>query len=160
MTFPEYFVNNFAEEKAHPKLSDHESQIFCMLFSKSKTRVQIQKEMSISDSALGTSLSSIYRKFGIEGSGPVKEGRLKDRLAKEFQKSRSQAPAGAESNDSNEFLEKRLKELFLEKNTIESRLRKVDEEISETEEKLTLPMSSDFALLLSQYSGHFVRRGN
>jgi hypothetical protein len=51
-----------------------------------------------------------------------------------------------------ELLERRLKELLTEKTNIESRLRKIDKQISETEEKLKQPMSTDLALLLSRIS--------
>jgi transcriptional regulator with XRE-family HTH domain len=52
--FPEDFLTDFAERKAHPKLSDRESQIFRMLFGQGKTRVQIQQVINVSGSALMT----------------------------------------------------------------------------------------------------------
>lgn len=77
MSFPQDFLQAIANEK---QLTPKETEIFLALYGEGKSRVKITEDLHISDSALGTRLSGIYKKFRITGSGPVKESRLKDYL--------------------------------------------------------------------------------
>jgi predicted NACHT family NTPase len=110
MIFPEDFLTDFAKQRANPKLSDRESQIFQMLFGQGETRVQIQQVINVSASALSTALSGVYRKFRINGSGPVKESRLKDVLAKEFQKGLAKDIAVEPSSESEKIDDQQIRQ--------------------------------------------------
>lgn len=77
MSFPKDFLNAIAQEK---QLTPNETEIFLALCEEGKSRVQITQDLAISNSALSTRLSGIYRKFSITGRGPVKESRLREYL--------------------------------------------------------------------------------
>ena len=79
MSFPKDFLTDIAREK---DLTPKETEVFLALFGDGKSRVQITQDLYISNSAIGTRLSGIYKKFSISGSGPVKESQLKDYLTK------------------------------------------------------------------------------
>ncbi|NEO24400.1 sigma factor-like helix-turn-helix DNA-binding protein, partial [Moorena sp. SIO4A5] len=67
------------------KLTEGEKKVFLLLFGNDKSRVQIAETLYISESAVSSRLTGIYRKFQITDSGPVKENRLKDYLSKKYQ---------------------------------------------------------------------------
>ncbi|MBD2057666.1 NACHT domain-containing protein [Oculatella sp. FACHB-28] len=77
MAFSVPFLTELVKEK---QLTDRETEVFLALFGKGKTRLEIAESLYVQESAVNTCLTGIYRKFGISGSGPVKENRLKDEL--------------------------------------------------------------------------------
>ncbi|WP_339376366.1 NACHT domain-containing protein [Calothrix sp. NIES-2098] len=54
------------------------------IFGNGKSRVQVTQALNISDSNLSSCLTGIYKKFSINGSGPVKETRLREYLEKRY----------------------------------------------------------------------------
>ncbi|NEQ83200.1 MAG: hypothetical protein F6K26_24205 [Moorea sp. SIO2I5] len=82
MGFPNNFLTDIAKDK---KLTEGEKKVFLLLFGNDKSRVQIAETLYISESAVSSRITGIYRKFQITDSGPVKENRLKDYLSKKYQ---------------------------------------------------------------------------
>lgn len=81
------FVKNFLEDMASEKnLSPREIEVFLALLGDDKSRVQIAEALHISESAVSTRLTEIYKKFQISGRGPVKESRLKDYLTDRYRR--------------------------------------------------------------------------
>jgi predicted NACHT family NTPase/DNA-binding CsgD family transcriptional regulator len=79
MSLPEDFLTQLKE---YEELSQRERDVFLEMFGHGKSRVQVAQYLNISESALSTCLTGIYKKFRISGSGPIKENRLREYLTK------------------------------------------------------------------------------
>jgi WD40 repeat protein len=82
MSFPHDFLTEIARTK---KLSDPEIAVFLLLFGQDKNKVQIANELETTESAVRNRLTRVYKKFGINDPGPVKERELR-RYLEERQK--------------------------------------------------------------------------
>lgn len=88
MSLPQDFLTQLEQ---YSELSNREKAVFLEIFSSGKSRVQVTQALNISDSNLSSCLTGIYKKFSINGSGPVKETRLREDLQKRYLQ---QKPAG------------------------------------------------------------------
>jgi hypothetical protein len=91
MPFPHDFLTEIAGTK---KLTDLEIAVFLRLFGQDKNKVQIAIELDTTESVVSTRLTGVYKKFGINDPGPVKERELR-RYLEELQKRK---PASSLSN--------------------------------------------------------------
>jgi len=91
MPFPHDFLTEIAGTK---KLTDLEIAVFLLLFGQDKNKVQIAIELDTTESVVSTRLTGVYKKFGINDAGPVKERELR-RYLEERQKRK---PASSLSN--------------------------------------------------------------
>ncbi|MBD0310523.1 MAG: NACHT domain-containing protein, partial [Microcoleus sp. T1-bin1] len=91
MPFPNDFLTEIARTQ---KLTDLEIAVFLLLFGQDKNKVQIAIELDITESVVSTRLTGVYKKFGINDAGPVKERELR-RYLEERQKRK---PASSLSN--------------------------------------------------------------
>ncbi|MBN3961348.1 hypothetical protein [Nostoc sp. NMS8] len=81
MSLPRDFLT---ELEQYSELSKQEKAVFLEIFSNSKSRVQVVQALNISESNVSSCLTGIYKKFSINGSGPVKESRLREYLQKRY----------------------------------------------------------------------------
>ena len=79
MSLPEDFLTQLEQ---YEELSQRERDVFLEMFGYGKSRVQVAQHLNISESALSTCLTGIYKKFRISGTGPIKENRLREYLTK------------------------------------------------------------------------------
>ncbi|MEG4113141.1 MULTISPECIES: NACHT domain-containing protein [unclassified Microcoleus] len=91
MPFPHDFLTEIARPK---KLTDLEIAVFLLLFGQDKNKVQIAIELDTTESVVSTRLTGVYKKFGINDPGPVKERELR-RYLEDLQKRK---PASSLSN--------------------------------------------------------------
>jgi DNA-binding CsgD family transcriptional regulator len=91
MPFPHDFLTEIAGPK---KLTDLEIAVFLRLFGQDKNKVQIANELGTTETVVSTRLTGVYKKFGINDRGPVKERELR-RYLEERQKRK---PASSLSN--------------------------------------------------------------
>ncbi len=78
------FLENIARER---ELTEEQKAVFlAKLLGDTRSDIQIGEELHISPDAVRNRLSGIYQKFGIEGKGTGKYGRLLDLLAREQEK--------------------------------------------------------------------------
>jgi DNA-binding CsgD family transcriptional regulator len=82
MPFPHDFLTEIARMQ---KLTDLEIAVFLLLFGQDKNKVQIAIELDTTESVVSTRLTGVYKKFGINDPGPVKERELR-RYLEERQK--------------------------------------------------------------------------
>lgn len=71
------------------ELSPEQQEAFIERFSSNKSELSVADALHISPNAFRTRMSGVYYKFSIRGKGPGKFHRLRDFLAKEYQKSNS-----------------------------------------------------------------------
>ncbi|NQE37245.1 NACHT domain-containing protein [Microcoleus asticus] len=83
MTLPREFLIEMARKYA---LSPEQKDAFVIWFSSNKTELDIATELHITNSALTTRMSHVYKKFSINGKGPGKYGRLLNFLTAEYRK--------------------------------------------------------------------------
>ncbi|MEH2379617.1 MAG: NACHT domain-containing NTPase [Nostoc sp.] len=88
MSLPRDFLTQLEQ---YSELSNREKAVFLEIFGNGKSRVQVTQALNISNSNLSSCLTGIYKKFRINGSGPVKESRLREYLEKRYSQ---QKPAG------------------------------------------------------------------
>ncbi|MHC5774956.1 NACHT domain-containing protein [Nostoc sp.] len=88
MSLPRDFLTQLEQ---YSELSNREKAVFLEIFGNGKSRVQVTQTFNISNSNLSSCLTGIYKKFRINGSGPVKESRLREYLEKRYSQ---QKPAG------------------------------------------------------------------
>ncbi|QIR36890.1 NACHT domain-containing NTPase [Tolypothrix sp. PCC 7910] len=88
MSLPKNFLTQLEQ---YSELSNREKAVFVEIFGNGKSRVQVTQALNISDSNLSSCLTGIYKKFSINGSGPVKETRLREYLEKRYSQ---QKPSG------------------------------------------------------------------
>ncbi|MGB3638513.1 MAG: NACHT domain-containing NTPase [Rivularia sp. (in: cyanobacteria)] len=101
--------HDFLTEMARKyELSPEQKETFVALFGSRSTREEVAEKLHISDSALRTRMSHVYKKFSIKGNGTGKYGRLLDLLTNEHQKLNNLAFANSE------FTEKQIDELVEE----------------------------------------------
>ncbi|MEG5033078.1 NACHT domain-containing protein [Microcoleus sp. AT3-D2] len=79
MPFPNDFLTEIGNEK---NLTDKQRDVFVLLFGEDKDKVQIANKLGTTDTVISTRLTEIYKKFGINDSGPVKEKQLRRYLEK------------------------------------------------------------------------------
>ncbi|NJK70458.1 MAG: NACHT domain-containing protein [Microcoleus sp. CSU_2_2] len=91
MPFPDEFLTEIARAK---KLTDLEIAVFLLLFGQDKNKVKIALDLDTTETVVSTRLTGIYKKFGINDRGPVKERELR-RYLEEQQKRK---PASSLSN--------------------------------------------------------------
>ena len=97
MTLPRDFLMNMARNYV---LSPEEKDAFVIWFSSNKTGLEIATELHISNSALTTRMTHVYKKFSINGKGPGKYGRLLNFLTAEYRKCKaSDSPTSNLSED-------------------------------------------------------------
>ncbi|MEH2170926.1 MAG: NACHT domain-containing NTPase [Nostoc sp.] len=98
MSLPRDFLTQLEQ---YSELSNREKAVFLEIFSNGKSRVQVTQTFNISDSNLSSCLTGIYKKFCINGSGPVKETRLREYLEKRYsqQKPSGRSTANVAEND-------------------------------------------------------------
>jgi Cdc6-like AAA superfamily ATPase/DNA-binding CsgD family transcriptional regulator len=97
MTLPRDFLMNMARNYV---LSPEQKDAFVIWFSSNKTELEIATELHISNSALTTRMSHVYKKFSINGKGPGKYGRLLNFLTAEYRKCKaSDSPTSNLSED-------------------------------------------------------------
>ncbi|MEG3899404.1 MULTISPECIES: NACHT domain-containing protein [unclassified Microcoleus] len=85
MPFPRDFLTKIAETACPKKLTDREIAVFLLLFGQDKNKVQIANELDTTETVVSTRLTGVYKKFGINDPGPVKERELR-RYLEEQQK--------------------------------------------------------------------------
>ncbi|MBE9144778.1 NACHT domain-containing protein [Planktothrix mougeotii] len=83
MSLPREFLIEMARKY---ELSAEQEDAFVIWFNNKKTELEIATELHISDTALRTRMSHVYKKFSINGKGPGKYGRLLNFLTTEYQK--------------------------------------------------------------------------
>ncbi|MBD2480525.1 hypothetical protein [Planktothrix sp. FACHB-1365] len=83
MSLPREFLIEMARKY---DLSPEQEDAFVIWFNSKKTELEIATELHISDTALRTRMSHVYKKFSINGKGPGKYGRLLNFLTTEYQK--------------------------------------------------------------------------
>lgn len=83
MSLPREFLIEMARKY---ELSPEQEDAFVIWFNSKKTELEIATELHISDTALRTRMSHVYKKFSINGKGPGKYGRLLNFLTTEYQK--------------------------------------------------------------------------
>ncbi|MEG4406929.1 NACHT domain-containing NTPase [Microcoleus sp. MON2_D5] len=84
MSMPRDFLIEMARKYA---LSPEQEDAFVIWFSSSnKTELEIATKLHITNSALTTRMSHVYKKFSINGKGPGKYGRLLNFLTAEYRK--------------------------------------------------------------------------
>src|SRR4028119_2224823 len=98
-------------------LSPEQEDAFVIWFSSNKTGLEIATELHISNSALTTRMSHVYKKFSINGKGPGKYGRLLNFLTAEYRKCKaSDSPtsnlSGDELNDLIEEVRQKCREMI------------------------------------------------
>jgi hypothetical protein len=81
MSLPRDFLTQLEQ---YSELSNREKAVFLEIFGNGKSRVKVTQALNISDSNLSSCLTGIYKKFSINGSGPVKETRLREYLEKRY----------------------------------------------------------------------------
>ncbi|MBD1885016.1 NACHT domain-containing protein [Microcoleus vaginatus] len=97
MTLPRDFL---MEIGGNYDLSPEQKDAFVIWFSSNKTELEIATELHISNSALTTRMSHVYKKFSINGKGPGKYGRLLNFLTAEYRKCQaSDSPTSNLSED-------------------------------------------------------------
>jgi predicted NACHT family NTPase len=97
MTLPRDFL---MEIGGNYDLSREQKEAFVIWFSSNKTELEIARELHISNSALTTRMSHVYKKFSINGKGPGKYGRLLNFLTAEYRKCKaSDSPTSNLSED-------------------------------------------------------------
>jgi predicted NACHT family NTPase len=97
MSMPRDFLIEMARKYA---LSPEQEDAFVIWFSSNKTELEIATELHISNSALTTRMSHVYKKFSINGKGPGKYGRLLNFLTAEYRKcNASDSPTSNLSED-------------------------------------------------------------
>ncbi|MEG3991587.1 NACHT domain-containing NTPase [Microcoleus sp. S28C3] len=97
MTLPRDFL---MEIGGNYDLSPEQKDVFVIRFSSNKTELEIATELHISNSALTTRMSHVYKKFSINGKGPGKYGRLLNFLTAEYRKCKtSDSPTSHLSED-------------------------------------------------------------
>ncbi|WP_333408886.1 NACHT domain-containing NTPase [Microcoleus sp. T2B6] len=97
MSMPRDFLIEMARKYA---LSPEQEDAFVIWFSSNKTELEIATELHISNSALTTRMSHVYKKFSINGKGPGKYGRLLNFLTAEYRKCKaSDSPTSNLSED-------------------------------------------------------------
>jgi NACHT domain len=89
MSLPKDFLSEQARKK---DLGPEETKTFLELFGTDKSRMQITTTLSISESALSSRLTEIYKKFGFRQKGPVKENLLRQHLNSEHLKTLHKQP--------------------------------------------------------------------
>ncbi|WP_254174649.1 NACHT domain-containing protein [Planktothrix pseudagardhii] len=97
MSLPREFLMEMARKY---DLSPEQEDAFVIWFNSKKTELEIATELHISDTALRTRMSHVYKKFSINGKGPGKYGRLLNFLTTEYQKFK--APDSANFNNLSE----------------------------------------------------------
>ena len=97
MTLPRDFL---MEIGGNYDLSPEQKDAFVIWFSSNKRELEIATELHISNSALTTRMSHVYKKFSINGKGPGKYGRLLNFLTAEYRKCKaSDSPTSNLSED-------------------------------------------------------------
>jgi predicted NACHT family NTPase len=97
MTLPRDFL---MEIGGNYDLSPEQKDAFVIWFSSNKRELEIATELHISNSALTTRMSQVYKKFSINGKGPGKYGRLLNFLTAEYRKCKaSDSPTSNLSED-------------------------------------------------------------
>ncbi|MEG4418463.1 hypothetical protein QUA70_07600 [Microcoleus sp. LAD1_D5] len=91
MQFPHDFLTEIANEK---KLTNSQIDVFLLLCSQDKNKVQIANELEISEGAVTTRLTEVYKKFGINDPGPVK----KEALRRYLEERQKRKPPSSPSN--------------------------------------------------------------
>ena len=106
MHFPHDFLTEIAKEK---KLTNFQIEVFLRLCSQDKNKVQIANELEITEGAVTTRLTEVYKKFGINDRGPVK----KEALRRYLEERQKRKPPSSPSNLPAEYDRRliRLKEL-------------------------------------------------
>jgi len=100
MLFSQNFLTEIANEKT---LTDKQIDVFVLLFGEDKNKVEIANKLGTTETVISTRLTEIYKKFGINDPGPVKERQLR-RYLEERQKrqppsSLSDPPAESKKDD-------------------------------------------------------------
>ncbi|MEG3957394.1 NACHT C-terminal helical domain 2-containing protein [Microcoleus sp. herbarium2] len=100
MPFPKDFLTEIGNEK---NLTDNQRDVFVLLFGEDKNKVQIANKLGTTETVISTRLTEIYKKFGINDPGPVKERQLR-RYLENWQKrqppsSLSDLPAESKKDD-------------------------------------------------------------
>ncbi len=97
MSLPRDFLMDMARNYV---LSREQKDAFVICFSSNKTELEIATELHITNSALTTRMSHVYKKFSINGKGPGKYGRLLNFLTAEYRKCKaSDSPTSNLSED-------------------------------------------------------------
>lgn len=97
MPLPRDFLIEMARKYA---LSPEQEDAFVIWFSSNKTELEIATELHITNSALTTRMSHVYKKFSINGKGPGKYGRLLNFITTEYRKFKaSDSPTANLSED-------------------------------------------------------------
>ncbi|MCC3434400.1 MAG: NACHT domain-containing protein [Oscillatoriales cyanobacterium] len=97
MSLPRDFLIEMARKYA---LSPEQEDAFVIWFSSNKTELEIATELQITNSALTTRMSHVYKKFSINGKGPGKYGRLLNFTTTEYRKFKaSDSPTANLSDD-------------------------------------------------------------
>jgi len=100
MPFHHDFLTEIAGTK---KLTDLEIAVFLLLFGQDKNKVQIAIELNTTETVVSTRLTGVYKKFGINDPGPVKERELRRYLENQQKgkpaSSLSDPPAESEKDD-------------------------------------------------------------
>jgi len=97
MSMPRDFLIEMARKYA---LSPEQEDAFVIWFSSNKTELEIATKLHITNSALTTRMSQVYKKFSINGKGPGKYGRLLNFLTAEYRKCKaSDSPTSNLSED-------------------------------------------------------------
>jgi predicted NACHT family NTPase len=97
MPLPRDFLMDMARNYV---LSPEQKDAFVICFSSNKTELEIATELHITNSALTTRMSHVYKKFSINGKGPGKYGRLLNFLTAEYRKCKaSDSPTSNLSED-------------------------------------------------------------
>lgn len=97
MSLPRDFLIEMARKYA---LSPEQEDAFVIWFSSNKTELEIATELHITNSALTTRMSHVYKKFSINGKGPGKYGRLLNFTTTEYRKFKaSDSPTANLSDD-------------------------------------------------------------
>jgi len=100
MLFSKEFLTEIGNEK---NLTDNQRDVFVLLFGEDKNKVQIANQLRTTETVISTRLTEIYKKFGINDPGPVKQSKLRRELEK-WQKrqppsSLSDLPAESKKDD-------------------------------------------------------------
>jgi hypothetical protein len=91
MHFPHDFLTEIANEK---KLTSFQIDVFLRLCGQDKNKVQIANELEITEGAVTTRLTEVYKKFGINDPGPVK----KEALRRSLEERQKRKPPSSPSN--------------------------------------------------------------
>ncbi|MGK7922119.1 MAG: NACHT domain-containing protein, partial [Trichodesmium sp.] len=84
MSLPKEFLTDIARKY---ELSPKEEEVFVEIFSSEKLDLEIAEKLHISDSAVRTRMSNVYKKFSIGGKGPGKRNKLQNFLVDKYRSS-------------------------------------------------------------------------